>query len=65
MLSFLKRIFGSNPAVESAPVPYKVETPKVEAEKSFPVKGKKLADKKAPAKIKAATKLAPKKSKKQ
>jgi hypothetical protein len=59
MLSFLKRIFGSTPAAESTPVPYKVEEPKVEVE-SFPVKEAKAAvkakSKKAPSKPKAATK---------
>ena len=67
MLSFLKRIFGSTPAAESAPAPYKVEAPKVEVE-SFPVKEAKPAvkakPKKAPAKPKTATKSAPTKSKK-
>ena len=78
MLSFFKRIFGSKPNAESASAPYKVEAPEVkkgpefheeikqqvEAEKSFPVKAKKPATKKAPAK--ATAKKAPaKKSKKQ
>ena len=67
MLSFLKRIFGSNSAAESATAPYKVETPKVEIE-SFPVKEAKPAvqakPKKAPAKPKAVTKPASTKSKK-
>jgi hypothetical protein len=61
MLSFLKRIFGSTPAAESAPVPYKVETPVVEAPKveqfPFPAKTeKKTADKKPVAKAKTARK---------
>jgi hypothetical protein len=64
MLSFLKRIFGSNSAVESTPVPYKVEAPKVEVE-SFSVKETKPAKpKKAPAKPKAVAKPASTKSKK-
>ena len=69
MLSFLKRIFGSKPEAESAPVPYKVEAPavdkglefheeikqQVEAEKSFPVKESKPA-------VKAKAKKAPAKA---
>jgi hypothetical protein len=74
MLSFLKKLFGSD-TTPSTPAPYKVEapvaeTPKVEAE-PFPVKEVKPAvkaktartKKAAPAQIKA--KAAPKKSKKQ
>jgi hypothetical protein len=35
MISFLKKIFGANPA-EPAPVPYKVETPAKVSEFPFP-----------------------------
>jgi hypothetical protein len=35
MLEFFKRLFGSKPA-ESAPAPYKVETPAKPAEFPFP-----------------------------
>jgi hypothetical protein len=62
MLSFLKRIFVSKPAAESAPVPYKVESPKVEVE-SFPVKEAKPVAKAKPKK--APAKPASTKSKKQ
>ena len=49
MLSFLKRIFGAKPAVET-PVPYKVESPAAKpAEFPFPSK---------PAKAKAEKKTA-------
>ena len=63
MLSFLKKIFGSKPAAESAPVPYKVESPVVEAPKveqfPFPAPApaeKKTADKKPAVKAKTARK---------
>jgi hypothetical protein len=60
MLSFLKKIFGSKPA-ESTAVPYKVESPVVEAPKveqfPFPAPAeKKTADKKPAAKAKTARK---------
>jgi hypothetical protein len=69
MLSFLKKIFGSTPAAESAPVPYKVEAPVVKAPEvdqfPFPAKTeKKTADKKPAVKAKTARKSrAPKTSK--
>jgi enamine deaminase RidA (YjgF/YER057c/UK114 family) len=76
MLNFIKKLFGSNKPAEVAVEVKGVEAKptlefheeirqQVEAEKSFPVKEKKTAAKKAPAKIKAAAKPAPKKSKKQ
>jgi hypothetical protein len=50
MLSFIKKLFGAK-AVETTPVPYKVETPKVEEVVAAPVqqpaKAKKPAVKKA------------------
>ena len=51
MLSFIKKLFGAE-AVEPTPVPYKVETPKIEAAVATPVakaapKAKKPAVKKA------------------
>jgi hypothetical protein len=65
MLSFLKKIFGAKPA-DTAPVPYKVETPAKPAEFPFPsVKPiqapkaqKKTADKKPAAKKPVAKKPA-------
>ena len=60
MLSFLKKIFGSKP-VESAPVPYKVETPAKIAEFPFPG-NKPVQDKKKPAGKKSPAKK-PKKAK--
>ena len=61
MLSFLKKIFSSTPA--EAPVPYKVETPVIEAPKveqfPFPAPArteKKTADKKPAVKAKTARK---------
>jgi hypothetical protein len=60
MLEFFKRLFGSKPA-ESAPVPYKVETPAKPAEFPFPstkpVRAeKKTADRKPAVKAKTARK---------
>jgi hypothetical protein len=54
MLSFLKKIFGSKPA-ESAPAPYKVETPKV-SEFPFPSKPAQAKAKKKTAGPKPAVK---------
>jgi hypothetical protein len=78
MLNFIKKLFGSNKSAEVAVEVKGVEAKptlefheeirqQVAAEKSFPVKAKatKPAAKKAPAKIKAVAKPAPKKSKKQ
>ena len=79
MLNFIKKLFGSDKPAEVAVEVKGAEAKttlefheeikqQVEAEKSFPVKeakAKNLATKKAPAKIKAAAKPAPKKSKKQ
>ena len=77
MLNFIKKLFGSNKpaevAVEAKPtlefheeIKQQVEAEKAKATpKANPAKTKKPAAKTAPAKIKAATKPAPKKSKKQ
>ena len=74
MLNFIKKLFGTSAATEVKGVEAKTTLEfheeirqQVEAEKSFPVKAKakKPAAKKAPAKIKATAKPAPKKSKKQ
>jgi hypothetical protein len=72
MLNFIKKLFGTSAATEVKGVEAKTTLEfheeirqQVEAEKSFPTKAKKPAAKKAPAKIKAAAKPAPKKSKKQ
>jgi hypothetical protein len=74
MLNFIKKLFGTSAATEVKGVEAKTTLEfheeikqQVEAEKSFPVKAKakKPATKKAPAKIKAVAKPAPKKSKKQ
>jgi hypothetical protein len=74
MLNFIKKLFGTSGATEVKGVEAKTTLEfheeikqQVEAEKSFPVKAKakKPAAKKAPAKIKAVAKPAPKKSKKQ
>jgi hypothetical protein len=54
MFEFIKKIFGTKPA--ETPVPYKVETPKVE-QFPFPSKAeKKTADKKSAVKAKTARK---------
>jgi hypothetical protein len=56
MLSFLKKIFGTNP-VEPTPVTYKVETPAKVAEFPFPsVKAEKKPAEKKPAAKKTARK---------
>ena len=74
MLNFIKKLFGTSATAEPQGVAAKATLEfheeikqQVEAEKSFPVKAKatKPAAKKAPAKIKAVAKPAPKKSKKQ
>ena len=63
MLEFFKKLFGSKTEAESAPVPYKVESPVVEAPKveqfPFPAPApaeKKTADRKPAAKAKTARK---------
>jgi hypothetical protein len=78
MLNFIKKLFGTSATAEPQGVAAKATLEfheeikqQVAAEKSFPVKeaksvkAKKPAAKKAPAKIKAVAKSAPKKSKKQ
>ena len=78
MLNFIKKLFGTSATTEVKGVEAKTTLEfheeikqQVAAEKSFPVKqansakAKKPAAKKAPAKIKATAKPAPKKSKKQ
>jgi hypothetical protein len=67
MLSFIKKLFGANPA-EPTPAPYKVEAPAKPAEFPFPTAKpakaprteKKTADKKPAAKKPARTSKAPK-----
>jgi hypothetical protein len=58
MLEFFKKLFGSTPA--ETPVPYKVESPVVEAPKveqfPFPAPEKKTADKTPAVKAKTARK---------
>ena len=49
MLSFLKKIFGATVPAESAPAPYKVETPVVNTPSEFPFPSKPAKAEKKPA----------------